>query len=469
MNIVSHYIRDNILVAAICTLLAGAIISLSIVFPLLPFLPIAFAIGIAAIWLAVKNNEFGLYAFAFASAMISLKSRSIDSGIIDVLAGMIIIGVALSTFIKVRVLSNQRFFSSPLQYILCAYYLYTFFLGIVGIAFWNISPDTWFRESLIQLPLIIIPVLMRLAFEKDKDRVLKRFLYIVAVIWFVTVTVNLIVFRQNVAKAYYLFETGRSSMEISIPSLCLFAFVSLSVVASTVQKRVLLFAALYTIVAIGLSLFRTLWLVDAMLLPFIVYLMHADERKRGIRFLILMTVAVVIVLIILSTLVPFIGLFLKSLLLRLLYSSAVTTDPSLVNRYIEWNSVWETIRQAPIIGYGYGATYFDYNWILGYSYHYGFTHNGYLYLMLKSGIVGGIILSIGYVLFIIKGLRYSLLKNVDAFHRALFRAGVAFLIGLLFTNITLNALAQRDAVFWISVIWGYFLYIDQKSQHHSNF
>jgi O-antigen ligase len=442
---------------------AGALVFTSIAFPLLPFLPILLAIAIVTVWFAATNDEFGLYAFALASTMVSLKSRTADSGMIDIFAGMIIIGVALSTIVKVRILSNQRFFSSPLQYILCAYYLYAFLLGIVGIAFWNISANTWFRESLIQLPLIIIPVLMRLAFDKDKDRVLKRFLYVVVAIWFVTVTVNLIVFRQNVAKAYYLFETGRSSMEISIPSLCLFTFVSLSAVVNKVQKRVLLFAALYTIVAIGLSLFRTLWLVDAMLLPFIVYLMYTDERKSGMRFLLSMTIAVAIMLIVLSTLVPFIGLFLQSLLLRLLYSSAVTTDPSLVNRYIEWNSVWETIRQAPIIGYGYGATYFDYNWILGYSYHYGFTHNGYLYLLLKSGLVGSIILSSAYILFIIKGLKYSLLQNVDAFHRALFRAGVAFLIGLLFTNITLNALALRDSVFWVSVIFGYILYFEKKS------
>jgi len=452
-----------VLAALFMLLLTLAFVSLEVPLIYLLIIPLSLLIAFESF----KKSEVALYCFLGASLAVSLKPKGLDTSAIDILAGLIIIGISITTLISKSIFKREKLFSSSLQYLICAYYLYSVILGIIGVAFWGVSVEIWFRETLIQLPFLIIPVLMGSAF-KDNDKAVSRFYILVLLAWVVTSVINIYVFRRNVANAYYLYQTGRSSMEISIPSLILLVLFSLSSVYLMARQRILLIAGiLLCLVVIGISLFRTIWLTDIMLLPVIIFLMKKYERGEAIKFGIITLLIAAFFATIIVINIPFIGLLIKSFYLRFLYSSAVTTDPSLINRYIEWDNVLKTIKQSPIVGYGLGGTYYDYNWILGYSYEYGFTHNGYLYLLLKSGVIGAVLLGLGYIGFLVKG--YKLLKNtlLLSLDRAIVRAGFVFLLGALFTNITLNALAQRDAVFWISVIWGYFLFIDQKAQHHS--
>lgn len=418
-------------------------------------------------WKIITNDEYSLYAFIAINTVVSLRVGFIETGLLDIIAGGILVGTSLSVILKNKLLKNRKLFQSKIQYLVCIYFIYTFALGIVGIFFWGNDPEYVIREALIQLPLVSLPLLFHSAFEKNTEKAFNRFLFFIVFILIATVTTNLIAFSKNVAKAYYLYQAGRSSMEITIPTLCLFAFVSLSATVRGWKFYSYIFGSVYSLVAIGLSLFRTIWLTDAVLIPLIVLLMPKRRRKAGWHFIFYLVLIIIAILFLVSTAVPFVGLYLQSMFQRLLYSSAVTTDPSLVNRYIEWRAVWETIIDSPVIGYGYGSTFFDYNWILGYSYKYGFTHNGYLFLVLKSGIVGALLLSVSYIAFILKGIQKSFDDSLSDFSQALCRAGSVFLLGLLFTNITLNALAGRDALMWVGVVWGYILFVENQNKSSS--
>src|SRR5205814_2043711 len=117
-----------------------------------------------------------------------------------------------------------------------------------------------------------------------------------------------------------------------------------------------------------------------------------NERKRGVRFMLLFA----------ATLLPlflfaffFIPLFHISVLLGIqkFFSSAnLKSDISMYGRYVEWRYILKPISSSFITGQGFGATYWLYGWLSGYSMESAFTHNAFFAVMLRTGIVGFILL-----------------------------------------------------------------------------
>lgn len=73
--------------------------------------------------------------------------------------------------------------------------------------------------------------------------------------------------------------------------------------------------------------------------------------------------------------------------------TSTTADISLLNRLLETESVWDRIRQNPIVGYGIGTTFSFFDSIYEATWTKSYAHNGYLTLWFKFGIIGlGLIL-----------------------------------------------------------------------------
>jgi len=68
--------------------------------------------------------------------------------------------------------------------------------------------------------------------------------------------------------------------------------------------------------------------------------------------------------------------------------SAASKDISLVNRFYEWNAVWTAIKKNPIVGYGMGVPYSVFDIVSGETITKPFSHNGFLMIWYKFGLIG---------------------------------------------------------------------------------
>lgn len=68
--------------------------------------------------------------------------------------------------------------------------------------------------------------------------------------------------------------------------------------------------------------------------------------------------------------------------------TAVTSDISLISRFVEASYVWTYIETNPIIGYGIGTEYSRFDIITDVNIVSFFVHNGYIGLWFKYGLVG---------------------------------------------------------------------------------
>lgn len=423
------------------------------------------ALGVLCGALVLRNGYWGLTLFIVLNALVTFKSEEENAfNVLYIIAGVCITIIFLFYLVRDRLLEGNELFSHWSQYFLSTYFLWTLVVGIGGIFFWNNKPENWYREFLLQAPLLFTPILMS-RYISTNEKKLKALGWLILSIWAGFIVVNLVQYQTKIANAVYLYETGRSQIDIGIPSLLLFIFVALSSIETNKLRRRLYFGAvLFSLIPILISLYRTIWLTDILLLLILPFMFKGIERKRTFKFLISLTAMMAILVTFASLFFPFIGLLFLSYFNRFLYSSKITVDPSLVNRYIEWRIIWEYIRANIIAGYGYGAEYLDYIWITGTHIWFGYSHNSFLFLLFKSGIIGFIFLATAYIGILWKAWKLSKNTQLPDRDRALLVGCICYLIALLFYGQTVNTLGQRDQLLWASVCFGYILIVERKTR-----
>jgi O-antigen ligase len=153
---------------------------------------------------------------------------------------------------------------------------------------------------------------------------------------------------------------------------------------------------------------------------------------------------------------------------RFVGGTQVNTDASLLNRFVEWRYVIDAIKDSPITGYGLGSKYHSYNWLTGFAIDYEYTHNGYLAVVLKAGIVGAILLAIpalGYFLRAIRLFSGTLLTSTE---RAYLRAGIVVMVFIAISGITANTLFQRELSLYIALFWCFCMHLEWTTQSRQN-
>ena len=76
--------------------------------------------------------------------------------------------------------------------------------------------------------------------------------------------------------------------------------------------------------------------------------------------------------------------------------SAAAEDVSLINRFIEMQAVWESIRVNPIVGHGFGVEFKYYSLVFEYTRESSYVHNGYVGVVYRHGLIGFILLMTFY-------------------------------------------------------------------------
>jgi len=394
--------------------------------------------------------------------LIQLKSAHGEFTIYDALVGAFLVGTLFVLFIR-RICVPEKYTVGSTQYIL--FILYVVWVSAVGISnllFAKTTLEWWLRDLLLLSPLLIVPPLF-LSMDLSSRRDRRIFFGVMVLNWILCFGLSIVRLRASFLEVTYLFEVSYSLINGLNGPFMLIVFFNLFLAEKQKKRsRYYLIGIIISIVAVVLVHNRTFWIVTPIGLLLSVLTSEKAERRKAYRLFFRLTFFFALLGGILYLAFPLLRIMLKLFIAFFLSSSNVRTDASLVGRYIEWRHIWSAIQESPIIGYGVGSTYHTYNWFGGYFYDSGYTHNGYLGVLQRGGIIGFILLFSAYLGFIKKGwglMRSKLLSGTD---RALLRAGVAILVLLLIAMNTANLFSHRDILMYIGLIWGYILYLSKS-------
>jgi O-antigen ligase len=412
----------------------------------------------------VKAESTVLALLVLTLTLIQLKSAHGEFTVYDALVGAFLVGTLFVLFIR-RLSVPEKYTIGSTYYIL--FILYVVWISAVGIAnllFAKTTIEWWLRDLLLLSPLLIVPALF-LSMDLTSKRDRRIFFGAMVFNWILCFFISVVRLRASFLEVTYLFEVSYSLINGLNGPFMLIVFFNLFLVEKQKKRaRYYLAGIIISIVAVVLVHNRTFWIVTPIGLLLSVLTSEKAERRKAYRLFFRLTFFFLLLGGILYLAFPILQIMLKLFIAFFLSSSNVRTDASLIGRYIEWRHIWSAIQDSPIIGYGVGSTYHTYNWFGGYFYDSGYTHNGYLGVLQRGGIIGFILLFSAYLGFIKKGwglMRSKLLTSID---RALLRSGVAILVLLLLAMNTANLFSHRDILMYIGLIWGYILYLSKSSR-----
>ncbi len=151
----------------------------------------------------------------------------------------------------------------------------------------------------------------------------------------------------------------------------------------------------------------------------------------------------------------FLLLVMTGLLDRFLtLQTAVSSDVSLINRFLEAKGVWHHIQVNPILGHGMGVPYRFYNITYEYSEIKTFVHNGYVALAFKFGVWGLGMMLFMMIRFFVRAVQNWHSKNADPLSQLISLSVAGSLAALSITSLTANPFFQNDLMFIYACLWG---------------
>jgi len=163
-----------------------------------------------------------------------------------------------------------------------------------------------------------------------------------------------------------------------------------------------------------------------------------------------------IIAIVLSLLLLFIGSFyilfedmtiniIKSISERFATIENISEDISVMNRLEEYKALTSVIVKNPILGYGLGAEFYYYNIINVQDFKSWYTHNAYLYLIFKLGLLGFITFFWFYFSHIYTGIKAFLISN-NRFHKSVLLGIISIMLTFLPLSLTSPQFFQKNSL-----------------------
>ncbi len=411
-----------------------------------------------------RNPVAALIGFLFAAvgSLFKINHDPNATSPLDLAFGAILFGITLGWCLKIFLLEKRRGITDIAALFVLIFVVWTAVVGIGGMIFWNNQPTNWIREISIMIGLFTIPLLYSNYIESGSKSELVIGCTTFA-LWLSIMVLNIVNLQHSMAKAIYLFQTGRTGMD---PSAAMFTMMLLISVWMVDRKH---FLAPFFLLGIGLaganvvlSLYRTLYIALPIGMIAVFIFSPRAERKKLLGITVLLAVMALSVVAYLYFKSHVVKVVVDGLVDRFFSTSKVTTDVSLVNRYIEWGMLWDNIIKSPILGYGYGAQYRVFDAIRMKTIMDGYSHSAFLYILFKSGIIGFFFIMGAYLLYFIKGVRLARRPEIRPYELAIVRACLGFQISVMVANSTLNIFGVKSGLAWLAITWGYFLALDKK-------
>jgi hypothetical protein len=432
----------------LCSILTGVVFDQA-------WLAVATGVGMCAIAWCLTNTFRSLVLYILVTVVVMFQApREGKASMLDLLAGAVMIGLTVYWFVRIRIIEGQAFSVDRLHMLLVIYFVWSSVVGIFGMWLYGNSANDWLREMLIQLPLVLMPFLFVRSIKPGSKE--ERVIFMLAAIaWIVLIVLNLIHFRNNVLKAVYFYQTGRTTLDPTASILLFFACVSfIAIDTKRSHMKFYIFLSALALVTVILASYRTVWATIILIIPIIYFLSHPKERLMERRYGVRLGMLAIASLTYAFLKWKLVRLVITNSAERFLTTSHVSTDHSLVNRYIEWRMLLHSIKASPLVGYGYGGRYLDYDWLAGFSMWAAYSHNAFLYVLLKSGILGFIALFGAFIMLTLRALKLARSSHLQPYQRAVMRIAFGLSFCLLITSLTLNAMGERNSLLWLGMAWG---------------
>lgn len=403
-------------------------------------------VGITRLW-REPLLHLGLVLFGFAILLEQTKELHIH----EILYGAYF-SLYLVTWIITTVLFKDRsIIESPIDALVATFIVYcgfTFFVGLVNGADFGIAIR---QLASLSVALIYFPVKSAC---RDSDRGLKLVLVAFAALAAFILLRNLFWYYEGFSSAERIFEImyNRKRMNERFLMLGLLTSAALYIVTPRKINRYL-FIALAAAYALGIVIgqSRAVWLATGV--GFLILFGAADNKQRIGMLQVFGVVIISVVAVGFVFLNDFFLLVVRGLAERVAsIGTATERDLSLINRFFEWETAWETIKRSPVIGNGFGVAYEFYDAFVKVTIKKNFIHNTYLGVWYRHGIIG-LVLFLGIMgNSIYKSVRFfGAIPRSQVLLRGSVLGALSCLTAILVAAMTESIMLPNDGVFVIFV------------------
>lgn len=263
-------------------------------------------------------------------------------------------------------------------------------------------------------------------------------------------------YRIGLSQADYLWQiaSGRVVMNEHVLMMAgLVTLVFLLYARTFITKN--LFTGLFLIYCVGIliSQSRAVWV--SFLLGVIVIFFFVDSKKK-IHLVLLGVISLSIVAAVGALLFEdFFTLIIAGIADRFFsLKSAAAEDVSLINRFIEMQAVWESIRVNPVIGHGFGVEFKYYSLVFEYTRESSYVHNGYVGVLYRHGLIGFVLLMTFYFGSLWKSLSVVLSSPRRRLNGLIALAALACLAAEALVGNSANPFATSENPFIIAAVAG---------------
>ena len=434
---------------------------------------IPYAVILAAVigFLVLRKPLYSILSFIVIDVVLLIHPRSSLPGAaptaFDFALGLILTAISCYWVIRVRLSQGEPLTTTRSHLAILLFGLWSLVVTGLGFIHGNNSVAVALREFLNLSPLFILPLLFERFIEHDSTDE-HRIISAVLIAGCVMVVWNFLILRSHIVQAAYLYETGRAASDEDLSGLMVLIATSW-LMSRQKGKRLIPIGILFLAGCAGvvISMFRGIYIATILSVLWMLVTGRPAERKRGFSRLAITTFLGGIALFPVVEASRVFRLLLMSYSNRFLSSQHLRMDLSLRSRYVEWAYEWKAILHAPVFGYGFGSEWRVFDMILGFHSWIGFSHSSYLFLILKSGVIGFVLFFLAYFGFMLKGYRLLHSPLISETSRVIVRVGVAFLILILIDAYTEPVFDNKPDVMWVGLTWGSILAVEKSMRLRS--
>jgi len=216
-----------------------------------------------------------------------------------------------------------------------------------------------------------------------------------------------------------------------------------------------LFVLLVSIFVIGMSFFRSDWIVNILCVFIMFFLLNGQQKKNFLRrgaFIIAIIFLLGSLLVLSSGKARSYKNALIERALSLKDSDKLLKSRSLTIRYVENKYALEKIKDSFLFGVGMGSDYRPARYYRADSRNW--IHNGYLAVILNLGIIGSALYFLTYFSAVYQLLKQYFNGQTSLFGKVILLTSILFLIKILVTGVVGPNFIRPHIVPLIAVFWG---------------
>lgn len=384
-----------------------------------------FGCFLVACWISVRSTLAGLVLVILFQARVLEGTEGI--GIEEIAFAVLFLSMLTGWFLRHgRAPEGKRVLGSPIGRSILLFMLICL-ASIVPRALYGGGFEWWLRGLYrFSYLLLFFPIATTLKTRRAAAILVACFAFVA--VFYVMKTVLMYRSMVSVAEEAWQVVYQRVADREAMPMATLACAVAIFLRARS--KAVLLLMALLStlcIVSLAASQSRTYWVASALAVGLVVFLSR-DRASRAVSLGLILAGAAVLV-----GYATF-GLRSAEIVTGLASRASTIATPlrslSIQERMAETEAVIDLIRANPIIGYGLGAPVSHMSPARHCVVTKPFTHNAYLFLVLKLGVIGAVV----FFVFYFRGIRrvwQALKRSSDIYVRATMTAGLSLLVAFM--------------------------------------